>query len=164
MIPSHRWPAAIIGLIGLNMAIVGATIYFATHDPSAAVEPDYYQKAVDWDADARERARSERLGWTASVELDAPGELSVRLTDRDGHAVAGAQIVVRAFAVARAGDRQTLTCTETQSGRYVAPIAVSRRGLWQFHVDARRAGDHHVSVIERDLGDGASATRVEVRE
>lgn len=149
------WPAAIIGLIGLNVVIVGVTLYFATTDPSVSVEPQYYQKALAWDDTARLRDASARLGWTAGVTVDGD-RLAVRLHDAAGAPVTGAAVTVITFADIRAGDRQELKLNEGEAGVYGGAMRVSRAGLWQFRIEAQRGADTFVRTIEQDLAAGAT--------
>ncbi len=152
MTPAVRWPAAILGLIGLNMCLVAVTIYYATSDPSAAVEPDYYRKALAWDQIARERAASQRLGWSCSIEFITPDQIQLALRDRGGGGVSGARVVATAFAEVRAANRITLDLDEVEPARYGAVFTPDRPGRWRFQIEARRpivaaadrAGDHGV--------------------
>jgi predicted cobalt transporter CbtA len=43
-----QWPVMIVGLLGLNIVVCAITITAATTNP-AIIEPDYYEKAVNWD-------------------------------------------------------------------------------------------------------------------
>ena len=48
--PSGRkWPFIIIGLLLLNVTVCAVTVTLSLRNP-AAVEPDYYQRGLDWDA------------------------------------------------------------------------------------------------------------------
>lgn len=59
------WIFAVVGLLLLNVGVCAVTVVAATGNPvAAAVEPDYYQKAVDWDEDKARWPSPERLGWT----------------------------------------------------------------------------------------------------
>lgn len=142
-----RWPAAVVALIAFNMVVVGVTLYFAANDPSVAVEPDYYRRALDWDAEARQRAASERLGWRAMVRLEADRTLRLRLEDRDGAPISGAGVRATAFAEARSGDRSELLLGEAAPGEYTAPFEPSRAGRWVFRVEAVRPSDDPASGV-----------------
>lgn len=152
------WPAAIVGLIGLNASIVGITVYLATSDPSVAVEPRYYEKALAWDETARLRDASARLGWKAAVGVHGD-RLVVRLSDAAGAPVTGAAVSVVTFADARSGDRQELALSERGTGEYEGPMSVSRPGLWQFRVRAGRGADTFVCTIEQDVAVDAAGIR-----
>lgn len=141
------WPVLICGLIGLNMSIVGVTVYCAVSDRSFAIEPDYYQKATGWDASRAEQARADKLGWEAECTLRAAaGEeklprLVVTLSEPGGGAramVKDASVEVEAFAQSRSGDRQRARLLVGEDGRYAGPLAVDRAGLWEIRVTARR--------------------------
>lgn len=43
-----HWPAFIVGLLALNVIVVGITVFAAVTNP-AQVEPDYYERALNWD-------------------------------------------------------------------------------------------------------------------
>lgn len=136
------WPVAIFALLGMNAAIVAVTIVFASSDPSVAVEPDYYNKALNFEQTIQQRDTNARLGWNASAQLlaptaDATPRLCVRLTDRAGAPIDGADVDAVAFAVLRSGQRQTLTLGRTEPGVYTAPIALATSGKWTVRVTAR---------------------------
>ena len=99
-------------LVGFLMAIVLVAnlilVYFATSDPSFAVEEDYYQKALDWDERRAQDAANAELGWTASFDVartrNNDGTVQVRtlLADRTGRPVRDAAVRIEAFHNARA--------------------------------------------------------------
>lgn len=83
------WPFFIIVLLvggaGANVALM----VIATRDPSFAVEPDYYQKALRWDEAMTQESHNAALGWSVAVGVDAatrsgPTRIVLRVSDRDG--------------------------------------------------------------------------------
>jgi len=171
----HRWVAMIFGLIGLNMTIVGFTLYFALTDKSSAIEPDYYARALKYDEVIQQRAASAALGWkaTASLRPSPSGtsvELVVNLVDREGHAVERADVTATAFASVRAGERQTLTLREDReaptievgatpravAGTYAAPMRLSAPGVWRVDVTAKRGRDTFAQQTDLFVPGGAS--------
>lgn len=148
------FPGIIFAFIALNICIVGVTVYLATSDPSRAVEPDYYQKAVAWDAFAKQRDHSVKLGWKAQVETmgDHAGcTLSVRVVDAEGQPVSDGKVHVLAFASARAADRLKLDLVESQPGVYNAPIRVATPGLWEFAITVRARNDVFTASVSQDV-------------
>src|SRR5512136_3054494 len=113
------WPFLLVGLLAAG---VGANVYFlarAVGDPSFAVEPDYYAKAVAWDAHQAQARENADLGWSVTIDV-APADLATgrarvvaKLVDRDGRAVPGASVGLEAFHNARAADVRKATLTET---------------------------------------------------
>ncbi|HMN41095.1 MAG TPA: FixH family protein [Phycisphaerales bacterium] len=142
------WPTLLVSLIGLNVAIVGVTVYFAVSDTSVAAEPDYYAKALKYDDTIRLREQSGRLGWTAQPAVawsdsgDTPA-CTVTLADRDGRPISEAHVAVVAFAGVRSDIRQSLVLEPSPRtpGEYRAPLRLDRAGLWRFRISVTRAGD-----------------------
>ncbi|MEL6330049.1 MAG: hypothetical protein AAFR38_10320 [Planctomycetota bacterium] len=55
----RRWIFMIVGLLLLNVSVCAITVVSALRHP-AQVEPDYYERAINWDRDrALEAASSE---------------------------------------------------------------------------------------------------------
>ncbi len=148
------WPMIIVGLLMMNATIVVVTVVLAAGDPSAAVEPDYYAKALAFEGTMKQREASTRLGWTAEPTLRTAAdartpELVVRLTDRDHQPLTGASVTITAFPSARSGERQSLTATPTPSGEYTTPIRITRGGIWIIRIVATVGDD--VFTRETDL-------------
>ena len=150
------WPLLLAGLLASG---VGANIYFLTRavgDPSFAVEPDYYAKAVAWDAHQAQARANLALGWKVAVDVEpaslATGRARVvaRLTDRDGRTIDGAAVALRAFHNARAADVLEAPLVETAEHDYAAELAIVRPGLWEFRLEARRGGATFTAVVDQD--------------
>lgn len=130
------WPVLIVGLLGLNIAIVGITVIAATSDPSVAVEPDYYQKALAWDEERGERRDPADDGYDVAVQLQpspdrlTDGQLVVAVTQQNER-VEHARIDAEVFHYARSGERQTLSLDEQQPGVYAAAADLRRNGNWE---------------------------------
>lgn len=155
---SLRWPAAIVAMIALHAAGMVTVIAIATRDPSFAVEPNHYQKALAWDAfSARSRA-SQALGWkvTAQTEavLDDQGTrgLELVLVDRDGKAVHGAHAAVLAFPHARGEERLRIDLMEGAPGHYAARARMARAGIWELRLVAEHTGDTFTTTFLHSVG------------
>lgn len=135
-------------LVGFLMAIVLVAnlilIYFATSDPSFAVEEDYYQKALDWDERRAQQAANAALGWTVSFDVararnpDGTVEVRTRLEDAAGMPVRDAAVRIEAFHNARAAHVLRARLEEDPNGGYVAKLPLRRPGLWEFRLEAQR--------------------------
>ena len=144
------WPAVIFGLLGLNMTIVAVTVYFATSDRSAAIEPQYYQRAAAYEDTLRQGVVNARLGWTAQVSLDADAErLLVTLRDASAEPIEAATVTASVFANIRSADRQQLTLAASGRGQYTAPVLVPVTGRWRVRLSAQRGTD--VWTDEREV-------------
>jgi nitrogen fixation protein FixH len=137
------FPGIIFGLLGLNVSIVGLTVYFATRDKSAAVEPGYDAKALHYQRTLDAQAASRALGWTARVEPGTPGatgrvSVVARFEDRDGTPLSGLDVRVLAFRSVRASDRREWSLREVEPGRYEMPDVFDAPGRWIHRITATR--------------------------
>jgi len=154
------WPLLLAGLLASGVA---ANLYFmcrAVSDPSFAVEPDYYAKAVAWDAHQVQARENADLGWRLALTV-APADrgtgrarVVARLADREGHRVQGLTVGLTAFHNARAAEVLTATLSETAEHDYAAEVAVSRPGLWEFRVAATRGTETFTAIVDQDAPGG----------
>jgi len=151
-----HWPVLLALLLGAGVL---ANVYFmcrAVSDPSFAVEPDYYQKAVAWDAHQAQARDNVTLGWSVALEVapadPATGQARVlaRVVDRDGRPVTGLAVGLEAFHNARAAEIVKASLGETPDHAYAAEVGVSRPGLWEFRVSAARGTETFTAVIDQD--------------
>ena len=156
------WPGIIFALLGVHACVVATTFYLANADPSVAVEPDYYGKALAWDRQQSREADSKALGWIMTLEpgpvAGARTTLAITLVGPDGSAVTGASVRVESFANVRSGQRRLSVVGEQSPGRYVGEFNSDRSGLWQFRVTASRGPDIFVATVERQVAAPGSAT------
>ena len=150
------WPILLVGLLASGVA---ANLYFmscAVSDPSFPVEPDYYAKAVAWDAHQAQARDNAELGWTLALAVAAadPGTGRARivasLLDRNGLPVRGLTVGLEAFHNARASRVVRSELVETAEHAYAADVAVSRPGFWEFRVAAARGTEIFTAVVDQD--------------
>jgi nitrogen fixation protein FixH len=156
MSSGRHWPFLLAGLLASGVL---ANVYFmcrAVSDPSFAVEPDYYQKAVAWDAHQAEVRDSAALGWSVALAV-APADpatgqarLIAQFSDRSGRPVAGLSVGLQAFHNARAAEVVTARLAETASHAYAADVPVVRPGLWEFRISAARGEERFTAVVDQD--------------
>jgi nitrogen fixation protein FixH len=139
---------------GANIALVVIT----SRDTSFAVEPNYYAKALAWDQTMAQQARSEALGWSLGLRVDpaaARGRktVTVRLADRAGAPIEGAEVAVEVFHNARAS--RILSAALSPEGQgYVAVMPIDRPGLWEFRLRVTRGPEVFVATLTRDVTEG----------
>ncbi|MBX3378483.1 MAG: FixH family protein [Phycisphaeraceae bacterium] len=149
----RRWIGLIIGLIGMNMGIVATTVYLATSDRSAGVEPDYYARALNYDRVILQRTANRRLGWKSTATLTGTPDgklavLHVQLKDGEGNPVPAALVRAVAFSSLRSGERSSVQLREFAGG-YEATVPVSASGQWRVQLTAKRGADTFTS--EQDV-------------
>jgi nitrogen fixation protein FixH len=151
MKPGIGWPIGIVVILGAT--IVGNLLMMrvAANDPSFAIEPDYYRKAVHFDEAMAQARRNRAIGWIVTPQVDpvASGRATgvhVHVRDRLGMPVTGARLTLMARFNARANDTLTAALTEEGAGRYRTLLAVSVPGEWEFRIDADRDNTHYSAV------------------
>jgi nitrogen fixation protein FixH len=146
---ARLWPIAIAGVLATTV-IANVVVLIRAGGSDAAIEPDYYEKAVAWDSTLAERAHDAALGWTLDASL-APftagaTALEVRLADRDGRPIEGARVELEAIhnIVPR---RTHATLAASAPGRYGGPIALARAGLWELRFDVHAGREHFTRTV-----------------
>jgi nitrogen fixation protein FixH len=158
MKPGWQWPAAMTGILVITVVANAFVYYAANHDPSFAVEDNYYEKAVDWDAHMAQEARNRALGWRLTTALGAPARdtipLAVTLTDSAGRPLDGADVRLTAMQIAHAADplRLTMEPDVTVPGRYAARLASPWAGWWELRFDIVRGSDRFTARLRRETG------------
>jgi len=153
MKPEVKWPAIIIGALTVHALAWIAVAVLATSNPSYAVEEDYYDKALAWDAKRHQDAVNADLGWTLGAAVDAPAVaggpaiVTATLVDRDGQPVDGATVAIEAFHNARADLILRARLGAAGEGRYTAELPMRRDGRWEMRFTAQRGVDRFTAVV-----------------
>ena len=69
----HRlfWVGLILALLAGQIVLMVAMVYLATSDASFAIEPDYYQKGLNWDAVAAQVRQNDTAGLVGPDRIGA---------------------------------------------------------------------------------------------
>lgn len=146
-----QWiPLMIGGFLALSVVANTILVIKATSDPAFAVEPNYYQKAVQFDRIKAEREASLALGWRATLKLTAEFA-EVRLVDRIGAPVIGAQVTAEAFPKVRAQRFVKGTFEDQSDGTYRWNYDFPRSGLWEFRLTATRDAARFIETLTEDV-------------
>jgi len=153
---ARLWPIAIVGVLVVTVGANAVLLYQASDRDAAAVEPDYYRRAVAWDSTLAQRTRDAALGWRLAADLGVPGPegtpLSVRLTDARGAVLADAAITVEAIHNAEGSRRLRAALRPGSDGAYVALLPLARRGLWELRFEVVRHGERFTAALRREGG------------
>ena len=145
-----HWPLMIVALLTCSVAGNVYMLIRANNDPSFAVEPDYYQKAVTWDESQQMKADSEALGWGAEITVSAH-RVELRLTDDLGKPIDDAEVKVIAFPNARAQHVLTSSLQSVGDGTYAWAQDFGRPGLWEFRFVAKKGPSRYEHVAREML-------------
>jgi len=147
-ISQYRWPIYLGGILTMSVMAQGTLVYVATRPDVALPMRDYYQRSLEWDADAAVLAASRQLGWAVRfrVPTDAPHlpgsprPVDILIHDRDGQPVLGLQGSLQALRPADSRLNQSGALTEIPHlpGTYRTLLRLDQPGLWDFRLEARR--------------------------
>lgn len=151
------WPIGITVLLLATVASNVGVIMLVNDDPSFAIEPDYYRKAVSWDSTQAVARASDALHWTvqstAMPVSDGSHVLRVRILDAQGRGVDRADVRGELLYVARANDVQSLRFVagkDADTGTYEAPVIMTNVGLWELRLSADRGAERFREIVRLD--------------
>jgi len=158
-IRENAWPIGIALVVAAFFTIDGALIFTAFRDKATAAEDNYYDKAVQYDRLKASTIRSSEAGWTAELSVaesplpGMPRRVDVVVHDRNGLPVSGLRGTLTAVRPAdvRLTNSATIVPVPGEEGRYRLLLKVPARGLWEFQLDAEKAGDAYRMVIRQDV-------------
>jgi len=151
------WPVFVVGIAMTSLTGAGVLIFFAHANGGVAVEPGYYEKAVDWDRSVHERAISERLRWTVTAESSPvmkPGEdVTLILTVRDAECAGlpGCAVAVEAFHYAESTRRVSPVARDLGGGRYLVSLERARPGRWAVRLSVARGDERFVTELDHRI-------------
>jgi nitrogen fixation protein FixH len=156
-VPSRglQWPAFVLGLMALNLGVIASGIYFASRDGPIPVEPDYYQKAVDWDIEVQQQRVNARLAWTLKPEVVIDGgavRIHVLLSDAAAAPVTDATLTAVAFHQAHSVQRAKLSFAHLGGGAYECTLRDPLPGRWEFRFEARQNKTTFTQKSEIEVG------------
>jgi nitrogen fixation protein FixH len=159
-IPPHiAWPGAIVALLLLGIGSAFTILIASRSDGGAQVIENYYERAVDWDAEADRQAASARLGWTLHIQVASVAngnplrDVEATVRDREGTPVAGLVGTLRLSRPqhARPVAELPLAPVPDQPGSYRQAMPIDAPGLWDFQILARRDTSHFQATVRREV-------------
>jgi nitrogen fixation protein FixH len=151
------WPLALAAVLGVTVAANVFLLYAANDRNAAAVEPDYYRKAVAWDSTAAQAAQSAGLGWridAAILPLDprGAGVVQVRIARPDGAPLAGARVTCSAIHNLDAAHRPQAETVLDGIGEGTLVLPLRRAGLWELRFAVKHGAERFTASLRRDAG------------
>lgn len=151
------WPIGITVLLLATVASNIGVMMLVHDDPSFAIEPDYYRKAVAWDSTQAVARASDALGWSVQSavipSVNGVQVLRLRISDAQGLGVDSAEVHGELRYVARANEVQTVRFVATESadrGTYESPVIMTDTGLWELRLVADRGEAHFREIVRLD--------------
>jgi len=150
------WPLIIVAFLLADMTAMGITVVLSNSDPSHHVIPDYYQRAVHYDATMDKERTLAELGWRLELRAVEPREgetaVTLALLDKAGQRVAGATGLVQVYHQARAAAAVRVPLKALSGGDYRVVVPIRRAGLWVFDADIEHPQGDVTIHLQRDIG------------
>ena len=125
---------------------VGLAILFAwfTHlarsSYTGVATDQAYERGIAYnDTIARANAQ-EALGWDGSIVVQGANDITLKLTDADGHAVTDAHAVLWLFRPVQRRFDMHIEMQESSSGTYSAQFDLPQPGLWEARIFVKKDG------------------------
>jgi nitrogen fixation protein FixH len=132
----YAWIAVIVVMLAVPVILYAGAIILVTVNP-VSIEPDYEEKAANWDATRRQELMNKKLDWTldlATQPAERAGQVRVRveLYDTFGKPIRNGEVVLEAFHVLRPDKVVSATLASNGEGVYSATVAMRPSGVWEF--------------------------------
>lgn len=151
---SRRWPLLVITALAAQMGFGVWMMRVAGSDPNFAIEPDYYARAVHWDARMEQARRDLALGWRAVATLTRsagqPTSLVVSVVDSLGAPLVIDSLRADVLPVAHASRTRTLTLARVGE-KWEAQLRDAETGLWETNIRAWRGRDVFTARVRPEL-------------
>lgn len=150
------WPWLVVSLLSGHTLLIVTAVTLAVRDPSFAVVPDYYDKAVDYDHYKADLQASAELGWTLTIKpgsiVDEHGQrlVTADVLDRDGQPLAGLDVQLSVIFLGGGQPQRSAVLQPTGQG-YMAAIEMPHSGAYSYDLSAKREAQHFVQSGEIDV-------------
>mgnify|MGYP001555754167 CR=1 FL=1 len=157
-----RWGSLVVGMLTLQVILGVVAITLATSDQSAAVIPDYYNKALAWDEQRAQREASQSLNWQLEFVETNYGKvgsgLQINIRNEQNQPVQIQSGSVQLYRHARAADVVVAPIAKADDGIIEVASCFPHLGVWQVELDViDRDGNRFVESRRMDIV-GNSAT------
>jgi nitrogen fixation protein FixH len=148
-----RWiPWAFVGFFVVLAAIQGVMIWFAIESFSGLTAADAYQRGITYNQTIAVKEAEQALGWQASLTWQSDrsaagkGRLELRLQDRLGQPLQGAEVKARLRRPVGPENAIMVALSANGPGLYGADLSLPLRGQWDVDLDmATASGNDHVT-------------------
>lgn len=132
----------LIGVVAFFGVVIAADTFYivkAYRTFSGQVASNPYEAGRQFNRTLAQRERAAALGWTATVQAPVPGQVALRMTDRDGRPLTSLSLTGSLERPATEAGRQTLSFTHAGDGVYRAAARID--GAWDLRAVARNASE-----------------------
>jgi len=155
-----HWPFVIVAMLLFHASLMIGTIVVISARHDLFVEPNYYAKSIEWDAQKAKMETPDRLGWEIELEADQsidpndgqdPSLTTMRVTlkDQNGDSIDRALVEVVSFHPAYANNRIESVLIDNDNGIYEKQLAMLKPGFWKVNLTIRYQGAE--ALVNREI-------------
>ncbi len=130
-----------VAAFGVVLAANGAMVYFALDSWTGLETQQYYEKGLAYNRVLEAVAAQKALGWRVRLDLEPLAgrrvRVALRLADRDGVPLTGAEATVRFVRPTSEGHDFDVPLEPRGGGRYRAEVEVPLYGVWDVRASIR---------------------------
>lgn len=160
LLPPHiGWPLFVVALLLMSIGAATVTVIAARSDGGAQVVTEYHEAGIDWNERMAVQAASDRLGWTAEVQVASQlldnglRPFAVTVRDREGRPVTDLRGTVRLERpqLAQAVTQFPLSPLPDSLTQYQFAAPITAAGLWDFALDVSRGDERFVTTVRTEV-------------
>ncbi len=152
-----HWPFVIVLKLLAHASIMVGTIIYVGGKKDTYVDPDYYAKSVDWDAQREMKQAAEIRGWqydirTAFIDADpARRRVEMDLLDDQGNPIDDALIELVCYHPGEISNRLDAVLVHEDDGLYTRDLPIGRTGIWVAELTIQRQGVRALLTEDLDV-------------
>lgn len=137
-IAPYFWIGLVVTLLGLQVVLGFFALTLATGDPSVAVVPDYYERALHWDETEALKKDSQTFGWNVQfTTAERPTSLTILLRDKEANPIEIETGTVQLYHHARASQVRHHNCEDAADGEITLSDCFVSPGYWEVTLDVK---------------------------
>jgi len=145
--PDWWIPWCFVAFFAVMFIANGTMVYFAVTTFTGVETNSAYRDGLSYNKKLEAQAIQRALGWQTALAFehgrDQSGSLQLTLSDRDGGAINGADVVVHFVRPTHAGSDFQDRLDPRGSGRYATEVAFPLPGLWDVEMTIQHPRGQH---------------------
>lgn len=150
----RHWPYVIVLMLLVHASLMIGTIIYVAGKHDTYVDPEYYAKSVDWDAQRAMKEAAKDQGWSVQLTAKPIGQdptqrsVELELLDAQGVPITDALVEMTCFHPAELADRYDAVMLY-EDGVYARTLPIEREGIWVAEISIQRQGVR--ALLTKDL-------------
>lgn len=151
-----HWPYVIVLMLLAHASLMIGTIIYVSSKGDTYVDPEYYAKSVDWDAQRAMKEAAAEQGWTVRVNAHPVGDdpslrdVEIELRDTQGQAIDDAMVQMVCYHPAELSNRIDAVLI-FEDGVYSRTLPIERTGIWRAELAIQRQGVRALMTKDLDV-------------